>query len=228
MMRTCKTGYGLVILALILLLTLLGSCARKQLVSEKPSVVGEERPPAVAPAPPPEAPVVARPPEVAPAPVAPVRPEVMPPAAPPAPPGVREEVVPPRVPPKPPEVVARPLVPPAEAVVAPLKDIFFDFDKYNLKEEARKALDENAKWLLENPGIKIQIEGHADERGTDEYNLALGERRAAAAKEYLKRLGVPEGRMTIISYGEFRPFDPGHNEEAWAKNRRDHFVIISR
>lgn len=106
-----------------------------------------------------------------------------------------------------------------------LEDVFFDFDKYDLKEEARDALSKNAEELKNNPSVQIIVEGHCDERGTEDYNLALGEKRAKAARDFLVRLGVASGRITIISYGESRPFDPRHNEEAWAKNRRAHFVI---
>jgi peptidoglycan-associated lipoprotein len=109
-----------------------------------------------------------------------------------------------------------------------LKDIHFEFDRYDLTGEARQTLTENAKIVSNHPSLKIQIEGHCDERGSNEYNLALGERRATSAKLYLIKLGVPENRLSTISYGEERPLDPGHNEEAWAKNRRCHFVILSR
>lgn len=117
---------------------------------------------------------------------------------------------------------------PREAAVLLLKDIYFEFDKYDLKEESKKTLQEIAEWLLKNPRVKLQIEGHSDERGTDEYNLALGERRATAAFRYLKSLGVSEERLSTVSYGEMRPADPGHNEEAWVKNRRGHFVPLTR
>jgi peptidoglycan-associated lipoprotein len=109
-----------------------------------------------------------------------------------------------------------------------LKDIQFQFDQYDLTEEARKLLTENAKVLANHPSLKIQIEGHCDERGNSAYNLALGERRAASAKLYLVKLGVQENRLSTISYGKERPLDPGHAEEAWFKNRRCHFVILSR
>lgn len=105
------------------------------------------------------------------------------------------------------------------------KDINFDFDKFNLKPEAREILKQHADYLAKNADISITIEGHCDERGTAEYNLALGERRAKEAMKYLKELGVSAKRMKTVSYGEEKPFDPGHNEDAWAKNRRDHFVV---
>jgi peptidoglycan-associated lipoprotein len=109
-----------------------------------------------------------------------------------------------------------------------LKDIHFAFDRYDLSEEARATLAKNAEFMKKSPQARIQIEGHCDERGTAEYNLALGERRANSAKQYLISLGVPASQLSTISYGEEMPLDPGHNEEAWAKNRRDHFVILSK
>jgi len=109
-----------------------------------------------------------------------------------------------------------------------LKDIHFDFDKYDIRPEDAEILRENASLLMRYSSVKIQIEGHCDERGTNEYNLALGERRANAAKNYLISLGLSANRIATISYGEERPFDPGHNEEAWAQNRRGHFVILSK
>lgn len=109
-----------------------------------------------------------------------------------------------------------------------LKTIYFDFDKYDLRPDARKTLEENAKVLRENPTWKILIEGHCDERGSNEYNLALGERRARAAMEYLVQLGIDPSRLSIVSYGEERPVDPRHCEEAWAQNRRCEFVVVER
>lgn len=109
-----------------------------------------------------------------------------------------------------------------------LKDIHFDFDKYDIRPQDAEILKENAALLKKYPKVKIQIEGHCDERGTNEYNMALGERRANSTKNYLISLGIPAERMTTISYGEERPIDPGHNEEAWAKNRRAHFIITAK
>lgn len=109
-----------------------------------------------------------------------------------------------------------------------LKDIHFDFDKYDIRPGDAQILKENAALLMKNPGVKIQIEGHCDERGTVEYNLALGERRANSAKRYLSSLGLTADRISAISYGKEKPLDPGHNEEAWAKNRRDHFIVLSK
>ncbi len=109
-----------------------------------------------------------------------------------------------------------------------LKDIHFDFDKYDISPGDVEILKENAALLKKYPKVKIQIEGHCDERGTIEYNLALGERRANSTKKYLLSLGLPGDRISTISYGKERPLDPGHNEEAWTKNRRAHFIILDK
>ena len=106
-----------------------------------------------------------------------------------------------------------------------LEDISFDFDKSDIRADARDILQKNADWINANPDAKVQIEGHCDERGTEEYNLALGERRANAVKNYLASLGVGAERLYTISYGEELPVDPGHAEEAWSKNRRAHFLV---
>jgi peptidoglycan-associated lipoprotein len=128
---------------------------------------------------------------------------------------------PPPPPPPPPVVEEQPPPPPKEIV---LNTIYFDFDKYNLRADAKEMLKANAQTLKDNPEVAVLIEGHCDERGTVEYNLALGERRANAAKQYLVDMGIAASRIRTISYGEERPADPGHNEAAWAKNRRDAFV----
>jgi len=109
-----------------------------------------------------------------------------------------------------------------------LQDVFFDTDSYDLEPEAREALAENAEWMREHRSVEILIEGHCDERNTREYNLALGERRAAAARDYLVFLGIDANRIRTISYGEERPFALGHDEDAWRLNRRAHFVITRR
>jgi peptidoglycan-associated lipoprotein len=106
-----------------------------------------------------------------------------------------------------------------------LKDVHFDYDKSDLSDESKSTLVNNAKWLEQNPDQKVTIEGHCDERGSTEYNLALGERRAKSVRDYLVGLGIDHGRLSIISYGESLPLDPGHNEAAWAKNRRAHFAF---
>lgn len=105
------------------------------------------------------------------------------------------------------------------------EDIRFDFDKFSLMPEARTLLDKVGDWLIKNKEYVVAIEGHCDERGTTEYNLALGERRAMEAKKYLTDLGVDGNRIKTISYGKEMPLDSGQTEEAWAKNRRDHFVV---
>jgi peptidoglycan-associated lipoprotein len=108
------------------------------------------------------------------------------------------------------------------------QDIYFDFDKYDLRTDARTTLDRKASFLNQNSSVRVQVEGHCDERGTNEYNMALGERRANAAKQYLTTAGISAGRLSTISYGEERPLDPGHTEAAWARNRRAHFVITGQ
>jgi peptidoglycan-associated lipoprotein len=105
------------------------------------------------------------------------------------------------------------------------EDIYFEYDSASLVPDAREVLKRKAEWLRSNPNISVIIEGHTDDRGTVEYNLALGERRASSAMSFLVDLGIPESRMTTISYGKEKPADPGHNETAWATNRRVHFEI---
>ncbi len=105
------------------------------------------------------------------------------------------------------------------------EDIYFEYDKATLLPAARELLKKKAQWLRANAEAIILIEGHCDDRGTNEYNLALGERRARNTKTYLTDLGISSSRLTTISYGEERPVDPGQTEEAWAKNRRAHFEI---
>lgn len=107
---------------------------------------------------------------------------------------------------------------------SPLKDIYFDFDRYDLRADARDVLKANADWLKQNPSATIEIEGHCDERGTAEYNLALGAKRAQSAKDYLTTLGVDGQRLSTISYGQEIPVCSEHTEECWQKNRHDRFV----
>jgi peptidoglycan-associated lipoprotein len=106
-----------------------------------------------------------------------------------------------------------------------LDPIYFDFDEADLKPEYRRVLETNADWLRRNPQARIQIEGHCDERGSVQYNLALGERRAESARRYLESLGIQSSRMQTISYGEERPAVQGSSEEAWARNRRAEFLV---
>lgn len=112
-----------------------------------------------------------------------------------------------------------------EEKASPLRDIFFDFDRSLLRADMKKSLAENARWLKAHPGALIIIEGHCDERGTVEYNQALGQRRAASVKSYLVAAGISAKRIKVISYGKERPFAAGHDESAWQWNRRAHFVL---
>lgn len=113
----------------------------------------------------------------------------------------------------------------ADLVVNVGDRIFFGYDQYDLSQEARDTLGRQATWLAQYPNLRVTIEGHADERGTREYNLALGERRANAVKNYLVALGVDAGRVTTVSYGKERPAVPGSNETSWAQNRRGVTVV---
>jgi peptidoglycan-associated lipoprotein len=149
----------------------------------------------------------------------------------------KKTAAPPEPPPAPPQEQTQTPTPPptptpAEQPPAPtgvrsedLQPAFFDLDSYTLRDDARSALDGNARLLRDNSSVRVTIEGHCDERGTVEYNQSLGERRAQAARDYLIAAGIDAGRIDMISYGKERPFDPGHDEAAWAKNRRAHFVV---
>ncbi len=111
------------------------------------------------------------------------------------------------------------------AEAGPLRDVNFDFDRYDLRPDARNILKEHATWLKANPQAQVEIEGHCDERGTNEYNLALGAKRAESVRRYLVDLGVSADRLSTVSYGEGLPICKDHNEDCWAKNRRAHFVV---
>ena len=165
----------------------------------------------------------------------------VPPIAKPAPPGTVGGTAPP--PPGPPEPVSEPtVVPPMpipeDAIGAkslddlnrdsPLQPVFFALDSSDLSSEGQAVLQQNADVLKQYASWQITIEGHADERGSAEYNLALGERRALAARDYLVSLGIPATRVRTVSYGKEFPFDPGQTEEAFSKNRRAHFVITAK
>ena len=116
----------------------------------------------------------------------------------------------------------------AKAVAADLAAMInFDYDQAAIRQNDQGTLDRKASILGANPNVKIQISGHADERGSDEYNLALGNRRAAAAKRYLESKGIDTSRMDVVSYGEERPLNPGHDEAAYAQNRRDEFTVTA-
>jgi len=108
-----------------------------------------------------------------------------------------------------------------------LKRVHFDFDKADIRDEDKPVLSDNAARIKQNGGLAVRIEGHCDERGTVEYNLALGDRRARAARDYLTSLGLPAQRLRTISYGKEKPLDAGHSEAAWAANRRAEFTFIA-
>ena len=181
---------------------LIGACARR------PNIPVVAAPPPTAPAP---AVVAPAPPPPAPAPVAPPAPAPPPPA-----PAVTAAPAPP---------------PPAPKEFQPndnVKPIYFDFDKSVIRPGDAKTLDASAAWVKQNANQLLLIEGHCDERGTNEYNLALGDRRAKAAMNYLVAQGISADRMTIVSYGEERPVCTEHTEACWAKNRRDQFMVKER
>ena len=161
------------------------------------------------------------------------------PAPPPAP---SDSTAPPR-PPAPPDPVREPVSVPAEPVRddaissaslddlnknSPLKPVYYELDSSDLTAANQKTLDENAALLKRYASWTVTVEGHCDERGTAEYNLALGERRAITARAYLVSLGIAADRLRTVSYGKEFPFDPGHDEAAFAKNRRAHFVITAK
>jgi peptidoglycan-associated lipoprotein len=159
--------------------------------------------------------------------------------SPPPPPNIGSQPAPkPPAPPEPvPETTAVPPEPaPTESPLSldeinknsPFQPVFFPLDSYQVDSLGQQALNADAAILKKNTGWVITIEGHCDERGTAEYNLALGEKRALAAKTYLVSLGIPADRLRTVSYGKEFPFDPGHDESAWSKNRRAHFVVTSK
>lgn len=115
--------------------------------------------------------------------------------------------------------------PPLTAEDSPLREIYFDFDSYDLRADARQTLQADGTWLKENPAARVDIEGHTDARGTTEYNLALGAKRAQAAKDYLTNMGVAADRLSTTSYGKEAPVCRERNEQCWSKNRRDRFVL---
>lgn len=115
---------------------------------------------------------------------------------------------------------------PVARVGGELNDINYAFDSYELDSRAQRILQKNAEWLSSNQATKIEIQGHCDERGTNEYNMVLGAKRARAARDYLRSLGINEDRMSTVSYGEELPLDPRSNEEAWSRNRRAHFEVL--
>jgi peptidoglycan-associated lipoprotein len=145
--------------------------------------------------------------------------------------------------PGPPEPVREPVAVPSEPIGSdtlsstdidtlnknsPFQPVFFAYDQDDIDNEGQQALNNNAELMKKYPTWIVTIEGHADERGTAEYNLALGERRALAARNYLVSLGIPADRLRTVSYGKEFPFEPGHDEGSWSKNRRAHFVVTSK
>jgi peptidoglycan-associated lipoprotein len=186
------------VMSLLLMGLIISGCAKR------PATTAATAAPAPAPAP--------RPASPGPAPAAP-----RPPAATAAPAGPAVAAAP----------AARPSPKEFEANAA-LRDVFFEFDKYDIRPEDAKTLDANATWLKANAENLVLIEGHCDERGTNEYNLALGERRAKATMNYLVSQGVQANRITIISYGEERPSCNEKNESCWSKNRRARFLVKQR
>lgn len=164
------------------------------------------------------------------------KPKVKPAPAAPAKPQVKEQAPVEKA--EPPAPVTKPALTEEELFLAksldqinrekPLAMINFDYDKYAIRDDAKPVLEGNAAWLKKFRTAKILIEGHCDERGTEDYNLALGEKRAKAAYDYLISLGIPAERMKTISYGKSQPLDMGKNEAAWQRNRRDQFVVIEK
>ena len=186
------------VVAVLLMVVLAAACAKRPAMTQTA-------------APPPTAAVTAPPPVAPPAPA---------PLAPPAPAPVAPPVAA-----APPAPAPPPRPAPAEyRSVAELRDVFFDFDKYAIKPEGARVLDATAGWLKANSSALLLIEGHCDERGTNAYNLVLGERRAKASQEYLVARGIAAERITIISYGEERPVCSERTEACWAQNRRAHFL----
>ena len=194
-----RTGITTMIMTLSCTLVLASGCAKKELVREDtpPSEVA-----VVTPTPPPPAPI---PPAPAPA------------EAPKENPAVKEPV---------PVIEELATLTEDETASKLFQTIYFEFDSYTLSEPARDSLAKNAVAIKKNKGLKIQIQGNCDERGSDAYNLALGEKRAKAAYDYLLSLGAPSTQLHVLSYGKERPVDPGHDDAAWAKNRRDDFVVL--
>jgi peptidoglycan-associated lipoprotein len=160
------------------------------------------------------------------------------PTAPPAPPPAAPRTPPP--PPPPPPAPAAPAAPLTEEQIfqrkslaelnaeRPLGDVFFDYDKSEIRDDGRGALQKDADWMKKWTSTVVSIEGHCDSRGSSEYNLALGNRRALAVRDYMVSLGIPANRLTVISKGKEQPFCMDENESCWQQNRRGHFVITAK
>lgn len=195
-MKVKQTGFGLLVMMVVLSALFLFACSKKEIksegiVSKPPAPVGEETDKTKKQA-------RLKEPE-------------------PADKGMKEKTLS--------EEEARRLKEAAEKARFESEDIYFEFDQYILSDTAKQNLNKKAKWLQTFPSAKALIEGHCDERGSAEYNLALGQKRADAAMKYLVSLGINANRISTISYGKEKPLDPGHTEAAWAKNRRAHFVL---
>jgi len=190
-----RTRFLCVMGLLIGSLALFGCPKRPEVMQAAPSAPGPVAAPTPAPAPPAPAPA----PEVR------VTPPPPAPAPAPTPPAVVQETV--------------------KVAEVTLFDVFFDFDKSNIRDDQKAAINNDVTALKADVTLKVLVEGHCDERGTVEYNLALGERRAKAVKDYLVAAGIPADRISVISYGKERPFVLGHDEAAWKWNRRGHFVV---
>ena len=195
MQHSPRTRFLCVMGLLIGSLALFGCPKRPEVMQAAPSAPGPVAAPTPAPAPPAPAPA----PEVR------VTPPPPAPAPAPTPPAVVQETV--------------------KVAEVTLFDVFFDFDKSNIRNDQKAAIDNDVTALKADVTLKVLVEGHCDERGTVEYNLALGERRAKAVKDYLVAAGIPADRISVISYGKERPFVLGHDEAAWKWNRRGHFVV---
>jgi peptidoglycan-associated lipoprotein len=169
---------------------------------------GKKQPPQTAPPPPP--------PSATPAPPPPPPPPQPPPPKPAAPAPLTEE-----------QIFAQKTLDQINSE-RPLTDVFFDYDKADVKDEGRAALQKDAEWLKRWPSVKVTVEGHCDSRGTPEYNLALGERRANTVRSYLASLGVPSDRIAVVSKGKEQPFCNEENESCWSQNRRGHFIITAK
>jgi peptidoglycan-associated lipoprotein len=169
---------------------------------------GKKEPPKTVPPPPP--------PAAQPAPPPPPPPPVTPPQSPAPPAPLSED-----------QVFAQKTLAQLNAE-KPLTDVFFDYDKAEVKDEGRAALQRNAEWLRRWPSVKVTVEGHCDSRGTPEYNLALGERRANTVRSYLASLGVPADRLVVVSKGKEQPFCNEENESCWSQNRRGHFIVTAK
>jgi peptidoglycan-associated lipoprotein len=159
--------------------------------------------------------------------------------APPPPPQAAAPVTPPPPAPPPPAPAPKPAPLTEEQIFAqktveqlnaerPLADVFFDYDQSGIRDDGRGPLQKNADWLKRWSSTQITVEGHADSRGSSEYNLALGSRRATAVKDYLVNLGVPGTRITVVSKGKEQPFCTTESEECWQQNRRGHFIITAK